>query len=144
MNYQDKIISGLANSKCEAISRKVIRALIKMTDGMQSGDGTPLKNIWDEICIQVQEEHSVMWDSYLNTVQSLILGAVAELDATTKQAIWLQTDEGMDWEVAYQEGQKVPIVEEDIGQYILNNFVLPAAADWTNKRIEEYILKERY
>jgi hypothetical protein len=67
---------------------------------------------------------------------------VAELDDATRQAIWLQTDEGMDWEVEDKEDQMVPFVDEDISQYILNTFVLSAAADWTNKRIERYLERE--
>jgi len=55
-----------------------------MSDGMQSGDDTPLKNIWDEVCVQVQGEESAMWDTYSETIQSLILGEVAGLDTATK------------------------------------------------------------
>ena len=143
MNCQDKIISDLAYTACEKISRTVIRSLTKMTDGMQSGDGTFLKNIWDEVCVQVQAEESVMWDSYVDTIQALILDKLAGLDATTKQAIWLQTDEGIDWSVDNEdENEAIPIVDEDIAQYVLNKFVLSAAADWTNKRIEKYLQRE--
>lgn len=144
MNYQDKIISDLAEATCKRLSRKVIRSLTKMTDWMQSGDDTPLKNIWDEVCVQVQGEQSVMWDAYLDTIQSLILGEVVALDVATQQAIWLQTDEGTDWSVDNedQDGPEVPIVCEDIAKYILDGFVLSAAADWTNKRIEKYLERE--
>ena len=31
----------------------------------------------------------------------------------------------MDWEVEDKEDQKVPIVDEDIAQYILNRIILP-------------------
>jgi len=141
MNCQDKIISDLAHSACEKISRKVIRSLTKMTDGMQSGDGTSLKNIWDEVCVQVQDQESVTWEAYLDTIQSLILGELVGLDSATKQAIWLQTDEGTDWSVDNedQDGQEVPIVCEDIAKYILDGFVLSSAGTWTNKRIEKYL-----
>lgn len=146
MNYRDKIISDLAEAACKRLSQKVIGFLTKMTDRMQSGDDTPLKNIWDEICVQVQDEKSGMWDHYLDSIQPIILGVVVELDAATKQAIWLQTDEGIDWKLDNedqedQEDQKVPIVCEDIAKYILDGFVLSAAGDWTNKRIEKYLEK---
>ena len=144
MNYRDKIISDLAEAAGKRLSRKVIRSLTKMTDGMQSGDDTPLMNIWDEICVQVQGEQAEMWDDYLDTIQSLILGEVAALDAATTQAIWLQTDEGIDWKFDNEdqedhEDQNVPTACEDIAKYILDGFVLSAAADWTNKRIEKYL-----
>lgn len=112
-----------------------------MTDGMQSGDDTPLKNMWDEICVQVQGEQSGMWDDYEDTISSLILSKVEGLDSVTQQAIWLQTDEGTDWSVDNedQDGQEIPIVCEDIAKYILDGFMLSAAANWTNRRIERYL-----
>ncbi len=69
-DYRDKIISDLAEAVGKRLGRKVIRSQTKMTDSMQSGDDTPLKNIWDEICVQVQGEQAEMWDDYLNTIQS--------------------------------------------------------------------------
>ena len=138
MNHRDKIIYDLAEAECKSLSRKVIRSLIKMIDGMQSGDDTTLKNLWDEICVQVQGEESAMWDIYSDIIQSLILSEVVALDAATQQAIWLQTDEGVDWRFE-KEDQEVPIVCEDIAKYILDGFVLSAAAEWANKRIKNYL-----
>ena len=147
MNYQEEIISDLARRACNTLSRKVIRSLRKMTDCMQSGDDTFLKNIWDEICVQVQGEESVMWEDYMDIIESLILGEVAGLDAATEQAIWLQTEEGIDWSLDTEnrevsEDQKVPIFCEDIAHYILKDFVLSDAANFTNKRIEKYLERE--
>jgi hypothetical protein len=141
MNPQDKILSDLARRACDKLSRSVVRTLTMMTDGMQSGDDTPLKNMWDEICVQVQGEQSGMWDDYEDTISSLILSKVAGLDSATQQAIWLQTDEGTDWSVDNedQDGQEIPIVCEDIAKYILDGFVLSVAANWTNRRIERYL-----
>lgn len=138
MNYRDKIISDLAEAACNRLSRKVIRSLTRMTNGMQSGDDPPLKNVWDEICVQVQGQESVMWDVYSDTIQSRLLEEVTKLDTATKQAIWLQTDESIDWSVD-NEDQEVPSVCEDIAQYIFDGFVLSAAGNWTNKRIEKYL-----
>ena len=56
MKYKDKIIQHVAAEACKEISAKTIRALRKMTEGMQSGDDTPLRNIWDEVCVQMQTE----------------------------------------------------------------------------------------
>ena len=43
----------LARRLCRKISIKVVRSFQKM-HVMMSGDDTPLKNTWDEICVQVQ------------------------------------------------------------------------------------------
>lgn len=109
-----------------------------MTNGMQSGDDTTLKNLWDEICVQAQDQDSVMWDAYSDTIHSLVLEEVAKLDTATKQAIWLQTDAGIDWSVD-NEDHEIPTNSEDIAQYTLDTFVLAAAGNWTNKRIEKYL-----
>jgi hypothetical protein len=142
MNYRDKIISDIADGKCKKISRKVVRGLQKITEDMQSGDDTPLKNIWDEICVQVQGEESVMWEAYLNTIRSFIQAEVKKLDARTKQAIWLQTNEGLDWAIDNEEQETVSFFEDDIIDNILQDYVLSEAADWTNKRIEKYLERE--
>lgn len=139
MNYRDKIIKDIAESRCRKVSGKIVRDLQKMTEGMQSGDDTPLKNVWDEICVQVQGEYSVMWDAYLDTITSLIRDEVEKLDIQTKQAIWLQTDEGIDWEIDNEDQNTATYCVEDITEYVLENFVLSAAANWGNKRIEKYL-----
>jgi len=143
LDYRDSIIAGIAKIECLRISKKIIRALQRLSDGMQSGDDTPLKNIWDEICVQVQYEESVMWDAYLSTVSQIILPEVEKLDEHTKQAIWLQTNEGMEWEDEVaddEEGRKIaPLSEDDIVKHILYSYILSTAGDWNNKRIEKFI-----
>ena len=43
MDYRDSIVVDIAQMECSRITRKAILALQKMTEGMQSGDDTPLK-----------------------------------------------------------------------------------------------------
>jgi len=150
MNYKDKIIWHVSHEACKEISAKVVRTLRKMTKGMQSGDDTPLINIWDEVCVQVKVEQSVMWDAYEETILGLIEREVRKLDGVVIGAIWLRTDAGSDWESEIQdkidEGEikewdqeNVDCNLDDVGQYILQEYVLKSASDWTNKRIEKYI-----
>jgi len=141
MNYRDKIISDIAEAACNRLSRKVIHSLMQLNQGMQSGSDTPLKNIWDEICVQVQDQESVMWDAYSDTMESLILENVTQLDTATKRAIWLQTDGSIDWSIDHEdsEDQEVPIAYDEIAAYILKDFILPIAADWSNERIRRYL-----
>jgi len=118
-----------------------------MTSEMQSGDDSCLKNVWDEVCVQVQGQESTVWDAYLDTIRQLISAYLDELDVELKRAIWLQTDAGIDW--ATNEDQEdtrehdIPLPDdtEDITEHILAD-VLSSAADWTNARIERYKRKE--
>ena len=137
MDARDKIIWKLANRACNRISRRVIRTLQNMTEGMQSGNDSRLKNIWDEVCVQVQGQESMMWEAYLDTMRSVIVRALPQVDLEAKQAIWLQTSNGLDWE-ANEESEDTPADDDDIAEYILNEYVRSAAADWTNSRIEKY------
>jgi hypothetical protein len=142
MDYRNKIISDIAERECKRICRKVILLLQKMTEGLHSGDDSPLRNIWDEVCVQVQFQESVYWDVYLDTIRTIISPAVEALDVSSKQAIWLQTSGGMDWEAETEDEndhQQVPSCSvADITEYILNDFVLARAVNWTNQRIERY------
>src|SRR5262249_53262429 len=100
MDYKDEIIRQMAERQCEHLCRKVILALQKMTDCLLSGDDSLLKNVWDEMCVQVQGQESGFWEAYLNTLEQLISQQVQPLETTIKQAIWLQTEAGFDWEGA--------------------------------------------
>ena len=140
MDPRDLIISRIADRECQRISRKVVRCLQRMTKGMQSGDDSGLRNVWDEGCVQVQGEHSVMWDVYLETIRDMITGHLANLDGAVKQAIWLQTNSGMEWDPD-DEDNDIFYADDEIADYILSDYLLFSAADWTNGRIEKF--KER-
>ena len=139
MGYRDEIISGIADRDCRRVARKVVRALREMTDGMQSGDDSPLRNVWEEFCVQLQSEQSPMWSAYLDTIESIIAGEVEKLDVPRKQAIWLQTNDGMDWESENEDQEEAVFDVNGIVDHILHEHILTAAADWTNKRIERYL-----
>jgi hypothetical protein len=142
INCKDKIIREIAQDRCRKISSRIVRKLQRIKEGMQSGCDTPLRNLWDEICVQVQGEESIMWDTYLDTIRPLIEYEVKKVDTPTKQIIWLQAEEYNDLE-GDNDNQKTPVFnDEDIVKYILHSFVLPAADNWTNKRIEKYLERE--
>lgn len=142
MDYRDKLISKLAKTECKRISRKIMRRLMQMDGEMQSGDDSSLKNLWDEICVQVQGEQSIFWSEYLDTVQPLLLLELKKVNVDIKQSIWLQTDEGFDWYLENENADIAPFSDEDISTYIMQEFVLSIAANYNNKRIEKYLDRE--
>ncbi|HCC06804.1 MAG TPA: hypothetical protein DEP72_01375 [Clostridiales bacterium] len=139
MKYKDRIIYTIADAECKKVSRRVIRILQKMTEGMQSGDDSGLKNIWDEVCAQVQHEESIFWDAYIDVIKNFIEKEVEKLDQHKKEAIWLWTQEGIRWDNDTEDEKITEYNEEDLVNYILNDYLLSKAADWSNKRIERYI-----
>ncbi len=139
MDHKERILSKISEKECKRVSKKVIRSLTQMTEGLQSGDGSVLKNLWDEVCVQVQEEESFMWPEYLDTMFPLVKSEVEKLDEAIKQAIWLQTDDGIDWSIENEDQGGIFYDEDAITNYILHDYVLDAAMDWSNKRIEKYL-----
>jgi hypothetical protein len=148
MDYKGNIIMSVAEKGCKQVSGKVVRELRKMTASMQLGDDSPLKNIWDEVCVHVQGQESVMWEFYLEVIRGLIRNELKLIDSETEQAMWFQTDQGADWDmntewkIQNEEDdipEKMAVNEDDITEYILNEYILKAAAGWKNKRIEKFL-----
>ena len=141
MIYKDKIIFHVSDSACKQASAEVVRDLRKMTEGMQSGDDTPLKNIWDEICVQMQDEQSVMWDAYEDTMLRLIEEKLRKLDNIVLGAIFLQSDAGSRWEGEIEESnpENVDYDIDEIARHVMNEYILQTASNWNNRRIERFL-----
>ena len=105
-----------------------------------SGDDSCLANTWDEICVQIQHEESFAWDAYEQTVRAIVAGDVEELPIFERDAVWLQTPEGGDWDCD-DEDERVsnPVVLDDIVSYVIRDYIYAQAGDWTNPRIRQYI-----
>ena len=142
VDYKDRIISSFAKNACKKIAGKVIRKMQRITEELLSGDDTPLKNAWDEVCVQVQGEESFCWDIYMEQMHIYIKDELKELSLETKQAIWLQTEEGWEWAYEENECEEEAIDEDDIAQYILNEHILTEVGNYSNIRIEKYLWEE--
>jgi len=110
-----------------------------MTEGMHSGSDSGLKNIWDEICVQLQGQESALREAYVDTVKDVIAKYLAKVNRETREAIWLQTDNGSEWEP--HEDEAIPAEDGDTTEYILRDYVLSAASNWTNHRIQKFVAK---
>lgn len=139
MGYQERLLAKIANEECERVAEATISHLKKTKKGMQSGDDSGLKNLWEEICVQVQEEMSVMWDAYEQLMFQELYAELKNTPESIKQAIWLETDEGMDNYSQYESGQPIHYDEAVIALYIASDYLLRKAADFTNDRIEQYL-----
>jgi hypothetical protein len=134
------IVSNLAEQVCQRMTHKVILSLQTMKGGLLSGDNSGLTNAWEEICVQVQYKESYSWDVYDLTVRQLVSGEVTKLLSHEREAIWLQTPAGEDWD-AEDEGARegYPVNEEDIVEYLKDKYVYQTAGDWSNKRIRKFL-----
>ncbi len=138
MHYRDRILMARAECECQRNSRSVIRAMQAIRD-TTSGDDSGLQPAWDEACAQVQTEFSWAWGAHVATMVGLIAGRVSRPDPATAAAIWLQTEAASDWDA--NEEPQVPVIDDDIVNYVLEEYVLRAAWDWHNRRIERYLYR---
>ena len=139
---ESAIVSALAEAVSKRICMKTVRVFEELTD-TQSGDDSGLVNIWEEICVQVQHEQSVMWDVYDDMVRDTVGHFASKVAAYEKQALWLLTPDGEDWRnTAPEDRDPHPSVDEsDIAEHLVG-LVYREAADWTNARIEAYLARE--
>lgn len=143
MILEDRIVTELAEVVCKRIARRTRMALTKMTgDCLLSGDDTPLKNSWEEICVQLQTEESFAWSAYETTVRVTVTGFVEELQRYEIAAIWLQTNDAGELKYEEVDLKHLPIDESSVADFIIQQHVYPLADGWSNNRIREYIDRE--
>jgi hypothetical protein len=136
---ESSIVRALANKTARSITRKVIAHFQQIHDKL-SGDDSELKTSWDEICVQIQHEESIFWDIYDETVRSIVAAYVTELPSYEREAIWLQTDAGIDWYFEDpQDREANPVFEDDIIDYLVRNYIYSEAEQWSNVRIRAFI-----
>jgi hypothetical protein len=136
---ESAIVKALAGQSARHLTRKVILRLERMKVTL-SGDDSELKTTWDEICAQIQSEESFAWDAYNETVKTLVESYVAELPTHEKEALWLRTDEGIDWDCEEpQDREAYPVFEEDVVRYLMSDFVYVEAGRWSNRRIRAFM-----
>jgi hypothetical protein len=135
-----RIVRSLAEQVCQRVTRRAIRALQKLENGLQSGDDSGLTNAWEEICVQVQGLESDLWDAFDLTVRQVVLVEVNQLKPHERAAVWLQTPAGENWDSEDEDSREgSPVAEDDIVEYLTNEFVYSAADDWSNRRIRKYL-----
>jgi hypothetical protein len=135
-----RVIRDLSDRLCRRISHRVIRSLRQITDARLSGDNSCLTNAWEEVCIQVQGEQSYFWNAYEATIDQLIQPALEKLTDYEREAIWLQTPEGENWDDDDPlNGGGYPVDADGIVEYIKTEYIYHAAEDWTNRRIRKYL-----
>jgi len=136
---ESEIVKNVAAAASWRLARKVIKMLqsIKWT---LSGDDSELKTTWDEICVQVQYEKSFYWDAYDSTVRQHVAAYLDDLSKNEHEAIWLQTSAGFEWLLDEpEERESTPIVDDEIVDYVIHEYIYREADRWSNARIRKFI-----
>lgn len=133
-----------ADAAAERVCAEVIEAMKGYNEGL-SGKDSGLANAWEEICVQVQGEHSAFWNVYLETMHPHVVSAVEALPERDRRALWLQTDTGSEW---FEEGVPVdadghrdcsiPYDLNHVMEYVSDR-ILNRAEDFSNPNIERFL-----
>ncbi len=138
----EKALFNLGQLHAGFIAQEVIEQLITLTgkEFLLSGDDSGLKNVWEEICVQVQGEYSFYWDAYEITMEEQIISIFEERSEFIQQVVGY-------W--ARQNDDSLPDEEIDEDYFDLDQcvrgikeFILSDAEDYTNQRIEKYLNEE--
>lgn len=134
-----QITRDLASALRKRVVGACIRDLQRMREHLLSGEDSGLANIWDEICVQEQQERSFSWKAYEQTIDALIEYRVSELRPYELDALWLLTPQGDDWDCEpYDTRHAYPVSQEDVVTYLTAE-LLSAATNWNNARITRYL-----
>lgn len=135
--------SAIIRNVAEVASWRLARIVIKQLQRMKhtlSGDDSELKTTWDEICVQIQNDKSLHWDAYEFTARQLVEGYLPKLSDHEREAIWLQTQSGFEWSLEEAvERDPNPVVDDEIIDHVLHEYVYAEAGRWSNLRIREFI-----
>lgn len=115
---------------------KVIQAMRKLPkSSRQSGEDSPLEDVWEEFATQVQGEESFYMSLYERLAEDACRELVETLTESNLLMLWQETGPGIGWidddPVPYAEDMRADVIEE------LYRKVLGAAADYDLPEIDE-------
>lgn len=145
MRIEQHIVAAWAKQLSDKVIKDSIAALEQMdSNEMLSGEDSGLKNVWEEICVQVQDEQSFFWDTYVEMIESLLAGYAEGLTPAARMALWAVTDQGWDHIADHhaddQGAAQVP-VDMDAIVGMLKDKLLASAADFSNQKIERFLAR---
>ena len=111
------------------LTHAIIKDLISLNkkDFLQSGEDSGLRNVWEEICVQVQGEFSYFWGIHDKLIQDTIKIIYDAQDESFKSLV--ET-------VVAQKITRVPFFES-----VYKNVILEAKRN-KNERVKRYNRKE--
>lgn len=142
MRIEQHLVAAWASQLSDKLIKDAIQSLEAMdSQEMLSGD-SGLKNVWEEICVQVQDEQSFFWETYVETIESLLAGYVEMLDANARLALWTLTESGQDYiddcQTDDEAGLDIPVDADEIVS-MLKDGLLSAAANHESRSISRFL-----
>lgn len=147
-----------AQNIAETLVDDTIRQLKVANEYLLLGADSNLQNTWEEICVELQSARTIVWDTHVGSLHSMLMPAVDALDPDQQRLLWLATEAGQDWKADSDDpaigdleddtvesgaGEDLfpPINLDDIVDFLTDQ-VLAEAEDFDNENIRRY-LEER-
>lgn len=156
MALEEKIALNVAVKLSDDLCKKITSKTIRWMQSVNTEfiEMEYLKNLWDDVCYQVQKERSFYWCHYDDMVVSNVVSLLAELEDYEVNAIWLQTDE-VYYQLSDLESHGIKVDSRyntidlscymhDIAKYITEAYVYNLAESWRNDRIQKALERSRY
>lgn len=117
---------------------------------MQSPESNGLINLWDELCVQVQQEYSAFWDAYEDYTRVVIEERVRKLSKEEKLMIWLSSGSFSEWADSFDEDD----CDDAFSKFFPNGYesdaviqtifdeVISCADDYINRRISTFMERD--
>lgn len=143
MRAEEYVVLQWANHLQKLILAHAKRDLRNLgRDSMLSGDDSPLLNVWEEVCVQMQGEESLHWWAYEDVIDRVLLDKVEQLDRAALLALWAQTEDGFEWlheHHADEDGPEAAPVDRDAVVEYLRPLLLEIATDEENDRVSRFL-----
>lgn len=133
----------IARELGEAVANRLVNACIRDLQRMSNDfsgldDLSELHNTWDVICVRLQLDLSFHWSPYQQTIDLLIEGRLEGMPLYERDALWLLTEEGNDWDCELEEERdEYPVTSSHLIGYVRSE-LLNRALYWRNARISRY------
>src|SRR5215813_11165104 len=124
-SWLDKDRYELVNTVVAAMYQRLVETVIAGIKSLpdncrQSGEDSNLTDVWEEFKYQLQEDQSLFFDLYEQTIQQLCSHAVTKLERECQQLLWLWTEGYLDRWAEQDEVSIDEVVDEDIVQELYN------------------------
>lgn len=129
-----KIISEITDYFLNKVVQKVIYDIHRTPkEAMTSGDDTSLKSVWEELCVQVQDDHFDSWDLLDDMVKTICTDRFEELPYAVQVAISYEAS------INYRQAFDEIYSDSELAADLIKEKVYDVAINYENKNIKKYL-----
>jgi hypothetical protein len=129
-------VTRLADARMDVIADTVIEMFRNLgPHARQSGDDSPLENVWEEFKEQVQHGESILWEFYEDTLLKFCEAEVERLAPFERDVLWFWTEGFIEWDEEDEDAP--PIFGDQIAREIYDRIKARAADEPLRHELED-------